>query len=300
MRYALEVWSSDWREIERTCLLAERLGYDAFYYGESPTGLNLDCWTVLAALARATRRIRLGPVIANLLPSYRSLALLARQAASVALISGGRLDFRTGAGAARRYAEPWWRPFGVSYPGYAERLERLALDLPVLRRLWAGDSLRLAPEPGQPEVGLGLPPLEIPVTVAASGPSGLACAARLADVWEASYRTPAEFAALRARFEAQAAGRARPVLRSLEVDGFVGRDRERLRALLGELREQRGAEHAPRVIERALCGRPEEIPEQLARLREVGVEQLLLAFHDPHEAQALEAFAEAREAFEAG
>ena len=293
MKFALEVWSNDWDAIEATCRRAERLGYDAFYYGESPTGLNLDCWSVLAALARATRDIRIGPVIANLLPSYRSLALQAREAATVAILADGRLDFRTGAGAARRYGRRWWAPFGVDYPAYADRLELLERSLPVLRALWAGGSARLgAAEP----VSLGFAPPTIPITLAATGPSGLACAARHADVWEASYRTPDEFARLSARFAREGDGRA--VRRSLEVDVFVAPNAEAEKSLLEEVQEQRGAEHAPRVIERALRGTPGEIGLQLARLEAAGVEQLLLAFHDPCDAAALELFAEARDAFE--
>ncbi len=297
MRFALEVWSNDWERIEGTCRLAERLGYDAFYYGESPTGLNLECWAILSALARSTRRIRLGPVIANLLPSYRSLALLAREAATVAILSEGRLDFRTGAGAARRYADPWWRPFGVDYGDYPERLELLDRSIPALRSLWAGGRARLAEGGEDGEVELGFRPPAIPVTLAASGPSGIRCAARHADVWEASYRTPEEFAELSALFDAASPPARGPVVRALEIDVFVGRSREQAGAVLSAVREERGPEHAPRVIERSLHGTPDEVAAQLARVASAGVEQLLLAFHDPHDARALEAFAEAIEAF---
>ena len=197
MRFAVEVWSDRWEAIERTARLVERLGYDALYYGESPTGLNLDCWSVLAALARSTRSLRLGPVITNLLPGYRSLALLAKQAATVAILAEGRLDFRTGAGAARRYAAAWWEPFGIDYPGYRERLELVDRAIPVLRALWAGEPVALAAGAEQGSVTLGFRPPAIPITLAASGAAGIACAARHADVWEASYRTPAEFATIR-------------------------------------------------------------------------------------------------------
>ncbi len=296
MRFALEVWSNDWDQIEGTCRLAERLGYDAVYYGESPTGLNLDCWSVLAGLARSTRTIRLGPVITNLLPSYRSLALLAREAATVAILSAGRLDFRTGAGASRRYADPWWRPFGVEYADYPERLELLDRSIPALRALWTGGRARLSAADAE-EVELGFQPPPIPITLAASGPSGIRCAARHADVWEASYRTPEEFGELSALFDAASPPGRTAVHRALEIDVFVGRSRERADAVLAEVRAHRGPEHAPRVIERALHGTPREVAAQLSRLAAAGVDQLLLAFHDPHDAGALEAFAEAREAF---
>ncbi|MGI9591588.1 MAG: LLM class flavin-dependent oxidoreductase [Myxococcota bacterium] len=297
MRFAVEVWSDRWEAIERTARLVERLRYDALYYGESPTGLNLDCWSVLAALARSTRSLRLGPVITNLLPGYRSLALLAKQAATVAILTGGRLDFRTGAGAARRYAACWWEPFGIGYPDYGERLALVDRAMPLLRALWAGEPTTLAGGGAQESVTLGFRPPPIPITLAASGRAGIACAARHADVWEASYRTPAEFAELSARFAAEPVGARPAVVRALEVDVFIGMDAARAGAVLSRVREERPPEQVDHVVERSLHGTPEQVAAQLAGLAEVGVEQLLLAFHDPHDAEALEAFAEAMDVF---
>ncbi len=137
MKVAVEVWSSRYDQVESTCGLAADLGIDAFYYGESPHDLNLDCWTTLAALARSTERIRLGPVITNILPTYRSTALLAKQTATVASISEGRVDFRTGVGAAASFGRRWWKPFGVDYPDYDDRLSDLRAALPTLRQVWA-------------------------------------------------------------------------------------------------------------------------------------------------------------------
>ena len=87
MRFCLEMWGNDLRRVEAAARLAEALGIDGVYYGESPTGLNLDCWTVLARLSAVTERMRLGPVLANILPDYRSLVVLAKQAATVAIAS---------------------------------------------------------------------------------------------------------------------------------------------------------------------------------------------------------------------
>ena len=63
------------KKIKQTCLLAEELGYYGFYYGESLTEIDLDCWTVLSAMIPITNKIKLGPVITYILPEYRSLAL---------------------------------------------------------------------------------------------------------------------------------------------------------------------------------------------------------------------------------
>ncbi len=275
MLIALEVWSNNYRQVEATCVLAEQLGFDAFYYGESPNDLNLECWTILAALARSTDRIRLGPVIANVLPEYRSIHLLARQAQAVAAVSDGRLDFRTGVGASVRYGRPWWEPVGVTYPDYEQRLADTKAALEALS-------------------GFGPDSFSVPITVAATGQRAMALAAATADVWETSFATPAEFAQRNAEM-----GRLRgdrPLVRSLEIDGFVAADQGSLDQLLAEVHSDRGQhEDVAAIMDRALVGTPNQVADQLGRLAAAGVDQVLVAAHDPHDSGLLEALSEARD-----
>src|ERR671938_413569 len=97
--FCLEVWGTEYNKIKDTCLLAESLGYDGFYYGESLADIDLDCWTVISNLSSITEKIKLGPVITYLFPQYRNISLLAKQASTLHKISNERLEFRTGAGA---------------------------------------------------------------------------------------------------------------------------------------------------------------------------------------------------------
>lgn len=304
MRLALEVWGADLAQTMATCRRAEELGFDGFYLGESPTGLNLDCWTTLAALAQATDRIRLGPVITNVLPSYRSTLLLGRQAATVAVIAEGRLDFRTGVGASATYGRPWWEPFGVRYGPYPERAADLDAALGVLRPIWAGESVAAsALGPGQriegDPVTLGFAAPPIPITVAAVGPTGLDLAARHAAVWEASFCTPAEFEQLGAEFRARLAGHmnrsGERVRRSLEIDAVVGATTAGAAGALDALKRDRASEDLDRVLNRALVGTPDRVAERLLELNAVGVDQLVMAAHDPHDPDALLALAQARD-----
>lgn len=247
---------------------------DGFYYGESPHDLNLECWTTLAALAASTERIRLGPVIANVLPSYRSTHLLARQAAAISIISDGRLDFRTGVGASVSYGRSWWEPFGVDYPGYDRRLAETTNALATFRRLWADGP-------------------EIPVTVAATGSRALALAAAAADVWETSFATPDEFAERARRMDEMLDGRS--ILRCLEIDGFVATSQHRLDGLLATVRNDRGRdENLEEILRRGLVGTPNQVADQLGRLAAAGVDQVLVAAHDPHDEDLLEALAQAK------
>ena len=274
MKVALEVWSSDFAEVEATCLRAEALGFDAFYYGESPHDLNLDCWTTLAGLARSTQRIRLGPVITNILPTYRSTALLAKQAATVAALANGRVDFRTGVGASAVFGRQWWEPFEVDYPDYQRRLADLEHALEALPHGWQNASTTL------------------PITIAAKRNRAMTLAATYAHVWETSFCTPSEFATQNATFS-NLLDPGREVVRSLEIDGFVSCTATGLARLIGRVEVERGgAEDLNAIFERALVGVPSEAAVRLRELAAVGVEQVVVALHDPHDTDALQAIAE--------
>ena len=92
LSFCLEVWGTDYNKIKDTCILAEKLGYDGFYYGESLADIDLDCWTIISNLSAITDKIKLGPVITYLLPQYRNIFLLAKQAMTLQQISNGRLN----------------------------------------------------------------------------------------------------------------------------------------------------------------------------------------------------------------
>ena len=294
MRFALEVWSSDFDALLATCQQAEALGFDAVYYGESPHGLNLDCWTALAALSRATDTIRLGPVITNLLPDYRSLALLGKQAATTAVVAGGRLDFRTGAGAAGTFGRGWWQPFAVDYPNYDDRLAMLAQALPLLRRYWAGAPVEFD-SGASVTLGFDCPPIAL--TVAATGTRAMTVAGAWADVWETSWQTPAEYAERLSRFTRSSDGRA--VIHSLEVDAFTAHDSVGVECTLAEVQGQRGLddEALQTLMERSLIGTPEAVGQRIHAYADAGVDQLLIALHEPHDAGALDALAAGVRAF---
>src|ERR671935_3320229 len=134
--FCLEVWGTDYTQIKNTCILAERLGYDGFYYGESLADIDLDCWTIISNLSAITNKIKLGPVITYLFPQYRNIFLLAKQALTLQEISNGRLEFRTGVGATLQWSLQWWHPYGIDYPNNAQRVSILEEGIQVLDMLW--------------------------------------------------------------------------------------------------------------------------------------------------------------------
>jgi len=98
-----------------------------------PDAVATDCleaWTLLAALAIDTKKIRIGPMVTS--QSYRNPALLAKIAAGVDHISGGRLEFGVGAG----WKELEYRAYGYEYPEVPTRITQLVETLEICTRLW--------------------------------------------------------------------------------------------------------------------------------------------------------------------
>ena len=210
-----------------------------------------------------------------MLPTYRSTRLLARQAGAVAAISNGRLDFRTGVGASVRFGRPWWEPFGVTYPDYNTRLAETEAAIQTLSDAWADTAW------------------PVPITAAATGQRAMAMAAAHADVWETSFATPSEFADRSAEMDRLLDGRS--IVRCLEIDGFIALDQRRLDQVLAAVRQDRGAnEDLTEIFDRALVGTPDQVADHLGRLAAAGVDQVLVAAHDPHDHDVLETLTEAR------
>ncbi len=91
---------------------------------------HLEIWTALSALAARTTRVRLGSLV--LCNSYRAPALVAKMAASLDQISGGRLELGMGAG----WMEEEYRGYGYHFGPVSGRIEQLDEGLEVIRRLF--------------------------------------------------------------------------------------------------------------------------------------------------------------------
>jgi F420-dependent oxidoreductase-like protein len=108
--------------------------YDHFHTFPTPTQeATFECWTSSAALARDTKRVRIGQIVTC--NSYRNPALLAKMASTVDALSHGRLDFGIGAG----WYEHEYLAYGYPYPAAGERLQRLREALQVILTMWTQD-----------------------------------------------------------------------------------------------------------------------------------------------------------------
>jgi F420-dependent oxidoreductase-like protein len=123
------------REVWR---VADEAGFDHLWdfdhfhpIGAAPLdGDIFDGWSLLAAMAEATTRVRLGNMVTG--NTYRHPTVLAKIATTVDHLSGGRLEFGLGGA----WAEAEHRMLGLEFPGVGERLRRLGEACQVIKKLW--------------------------------------------------------------------------------------------------------------------------------------------------------------------
>ena len=223
--YFLTPDATDATEVLRRAQVCDRAGYDLIGIQDHPYQWRfLDTWTLLAFLAGQTERVRLFPDVVNL--PLRPPAMLAKAAASLDVLSGGRIELGLGAGA-------FWEGIramdgAVRTPG--EAVAALEEAIHVIHLLWSGQrgvrydgrfySLHGAhsgPVPAHP----------IGIWLGALGPKMLNLTGRLADGWvpSSSYVPPAKLPEMQARIDegAAEAGRAPSAIRRIyNVMGRIG------------------------------------------------------------------------------
>jgi alkanesulfonate monooxygenase SsuD/methylene tetrahydromethanopterin reductase-like flavin-dependent oxidoreductase (luciferase family) len=131
-----------WHEYVAMARAAEEAGFDSIWLGDHLLYRDSlgergprDVWTQLAGLAAVTERVRLGPLVAC--TAFHRPGLLARLAASVDEISGGRLVVGLGAG----WNEIEFRAFGIPFDN---RVARFGEAFEIIRRLLAGEHVTFA------------------------------------------------------------------------------------------------------------------------------------------------------------
>lgn len=105
--------------------------YDHFHTIPEPTSeATHESWTLMAALAATTSRVRLGQMCTCM--AYRNPAHLAKIAATVDVISGGRTEMGIGAG----WYEHEWTAYGYGFPGAGDRLAMLEEGIEIMHQAW--------------------------------------------------------------------------------------------------------------------------------------------------------------------
>ncbi|MGH2488383.1 MAG: TIGR03621 family F420-dependent LLM class oxidoreductase, partial [Candidatus Limnocylindria bacterium] len=158
---------------------AEELGYDVLLVPDHLTHL-LSPMPALAAAAAVTTRLRVGAyVFAN---DFRHPLVLAREAATLDALSGGRFEFGIGAG----WRVSDYRQLGVAYDPAGRRIDRLAEALGIIKRLLAGETVTHdGPHYRIERARIFPPPVQKPrppIMLGGGGPRMLRLAAREADI----------------------------------------------------------------------------------------------------------------------
>jgi F420-dependent oxidoreductase-like protein len=159
---------------------------------------SLDAWTTLAGIAAHTSTLRLGTLVSPV--TFRHPSLLARAAATVDHISGGRVELGIGGG----WNVPEHEAFGFPFPDTHERMELLEEQIEIVHREWTDDRFDFAGRHYTLKAASALPkPVQQPrprILVGGSGKIGTARpAARFADEYNTPFVSPEEFAARRER-----------------------------------------------------------------------------------------------------
>jgi alkanesulfonate monooxygenase SsuD/methylene tetrahydromethanopterin reductase-like flavin-dependent oxidoreductase (luciferase family) len=167
---------SGWPEHLRFTSGAERLGYDSVALFDHPNRL-MECWTLMSALAASTERVRLISMVSCVY--YRSAFMLARQAADVDRVSGGRLVLGVGIGD----DVPEFTELGVPFERAGVRQAAMAETVRVVQALWRGEKVTSG---GLTGAGLRPGPVQephVPVLIGGGGEkTTLRQVAELADV----------------------------------------------------------------------------------------------------------------------
>jgi F420-dependent oxidoreductase-like protein len=203
----------------------------------------LEAWTLLAALARDTEGIRIGPMVTA--QSYRNPALLAKIAAGVDQMSGGRLEFGLGAG----WKDVEYKAYGYEFPEAGVRVTQLVETLEICTRLWRDeratyrgkyyriDEAVCSPKPKQKP---------LPIWIGGTKPRVMRIAAKWAQWFNMSNPStaPAEridFMTANIAEACKAVGRDPATLkRSLFVQAFVAPTRKELDTLIDDLARNAG------------------------------------------------------------
>ena len=239
-------------------------------------GAMLESWTTLSALAALVPRMRVGTIVLG--NTYRHPAVVAKMAAQVDIVSGGRLLLGLGAGWQQNEHEA----YGIPFYTMKERLERLDEACEVIRSLWtnkrsefAGRYYRLSDAPLDPK------PVQTPHPELRIGGGGervtLRIVARHADHWNV-WGGPQVLTRKGKILDEHCAavGRdPRTITRSVNMALMITDRKDEIEQLAKTI-ETRMGRHAADARDTCLAGTPDQIRDRLQELRSAGCRVLFI------------------------
>ena len=278
-------------------LECERLGFDALwlydhlYSPGQPDKPSLEAWTLATALLARTSRLRVGQLV--LCNNFRHPALLAKMAATLDVISGGRLELGLGSGSV---AEEHHQA-GIAWGPARERGDRLGESLEIITRMftgsvttWQGQHYRVRDLPSLP------PPVQQPgppIHIGGAGPKfTLPLVARYADVWNVPTYALDRIAELSSALDAECERIGRDpasIRRSVEAVLAVAPP-GRLEDALALARRRYGWPGFG-LEAGGFAGPPARVGDRIAELAEAGFSSFVFFTHDRASTETLELFA---------
>jgi probable F420-dependent oxidoreductase len=270
--------SPTFRDLQQMAQVAEQVGFDSLWLadhlifrfpGQEERG-TWEAFTMLGALAAATERIELGPLVAC--TSFRDPALLAKMADTLDEISGGRFILGLGAG----WHQPEYEAFGYPFDHLAGRFEEaLQIIVPLLRTGqvdFQGQYYQVRNCVLRPR---GPSPTGPSILIGARRPRMLRLVAQYADAWNTVWHT--DPMAVKERYD-----------EFKQICETVGRDPSTIALTAGTIvrPSQVGEDDA---TGKQITGTPEEIARQLQGFADVGVSHLMIVL-EPSSVNSIEQF----------
>jgi alkanesulfonate monooxygenase SsuD/methylene tetrahydromethanopterin reductase-like flavin-dependent oxidoreductase (luciferase family) len=278
-----------WPDLLAIAQRAEAVGFDSLWVADhllmrfpgresEPIGA-MECWSLLSAVAAATSKVELGPLVSCM--NFRNPALLAKMAATVDEISDGRLILGLGAG----WHEPEFRAFGSPYDHRVGRFEEAFTIVRTLLRTgqidYAGTYYRARECELRPR---GPRPSGPPLMVGTTGERMLRLTAQHADLWNVDWvNRPTELPPIRAAVDAACAE--------------IGRDPATLGRTTAVMIDLPGQAHPSgswvgpvREGAKPASGTPEELAMLLRAYAQQGISHLQI-WLEPNTLAGVEAFA---------
>ncbi|HEV2661303.1 MAG TPA: LLM class F420-dependent oxidoreductase, partial [Ktedonobacteraceae bacterium] len=248
-----------------------------------------ECWTTTAALARDTKRIRIGQMVSC--NGYRNPALLAKMASTVDVLSHGRLNFGIGAG----WYEHEYRAYGYEYPDGPERLRQLREAVQIILAMWTQDEAQFEGKYYQVRGAInqpkGVQKPHIPLLIGGGGEKvTLKLVAQYADACNVS----GDLATLEHKFavikeHCEAVGRDyNSIRRTTGTICIIADTDEKAIAKIPEMAKARLGS----AINNSLIGSPDTIRKRIAAYEAAGVQELQLMFMDAVQLDSIRRFAQ--------
>jgi len=276
---------------------AETLGYDSiwlfdhFHTVPNPTQeVTFECWMSTAALARDTKRVRIGQMVTC--NGYRNPALLAKMASTVDVMSHGRLDFGIGAG----WKEDEFRAYGYDFPDGPTRLRQLRDAVQIILAMWTQDEAVFEGKYHQVRGAINQPKgaqkPHIPLLIGGGGEQvTLKLVAQYGDACNVGHLDneglERKFAILKKHCE-EVGRDYESIWRTVLFNCAIAETDEAAFAKSGSFRRNIPS---GRLREQALIGTPDVVRRRLAEIEQAGAQEIIVYMPDAKDLESVRLFA---------